>query len=323
MTNSNSTYIDTQLRKLNLVPQKYQDKLSHLTADFIEIQALFSADALSLNDILAKFYKESIKISNLSDKDGNKYSESEKKDNDEIWIKEQFQICAYRENLLDENYPFNLGLNSIQLKDDLSSNQEVYILLLLSSNLNYFPDFKPNLTKDFEAVSYEVLKNFLPANAITKQFGKNSDYTGSAKEKIRKLAADLKIRCNNEFIEETATGNQERGLDLIGWIPYKDGIPNLITLLGQCACGKEWYNKKGETKRYEKYYHFDKGTTPIHSMFIPYALVKSENSFYQADEIDNLLFERFRIIEYLDQLDFFDNLESKQIVTECIDFNII
>lgn len=315
MTNF-SPYIKEQLNELNIQPKKHLDKLSHLTADYIELKALFSSDSLSLNDILTSFRKEGVQISQIKQSDAIGLNDAENSDGDEIWIKEKFQVCENRSDVLSDDYPFTLTDSSICLKNNLTEKQELYLLLLLSANLNYFPKYKPSLTTDFERISCEVLKNYLPQYAVIKQFGKNSDYTGNAKEKIEKLAVDLNIRCDSDEIEN-ATGNQERGLDIVGWIPFKDRIPNLLTILGQCACGKEWYNKKGETKRYEQYYRF-KGQKPIHSMFIPYGLIKNDSSFYQSDEIDCLLFERFRIMENLEDVTFYNELNSKEIIESCV-----
>ncbi len=319
MTNL-ETKIQEQLRELNICPEKHLDKLSHLTADYIELQSLFSADSLSHYDILSIYYDEGIRISAIKKEDELGLVKAEENDNDEIWIKEQFQTCEYRAELLLEDYPFAIDKKTICLKQDLTEKQKLYILLLLASNLNYLNKLQSVLTTDFERISYEVLKSYLPNNAIVKQFGKNSDYIGNAKEKIKGLAEDLNIRCNENLIEETSTGNQERGLDVIGWVPFNDEIPNLLTILGQCACGKEWYKKQFETKRYENYYIFHR-KNPIHSMFIPYGLVKNSSSFYQSDElIDNLLFERFRIMENLKTISFYDELDSKLIVENCINF---
>ncbi len=319
MTNL-ETKIQEQLRELNICPEKHLDKLSHLTADYIELQSLFSADSLSHYDILDTYYNEDIKISTVKKEDELGLVKSEENDSDEIWIKEKFQICEYRAEMLLEDYPFSIDEKTICLKQDLTEKQKLYILLLLASNLNYLDKLQSTLTTDFEHISYEVLKNYLPNNAIVKQFGKKSDYTGNAKEKIKALATDLNIRCSENLIEETATGNQERGLDIIGWVPFNDEIPNLLTILGQCACGKEWYKKQIETKRYENYYNFHR-KKPIHSMFIPYGLVKDTTSFYQSDElIDSLLFERFRIMENLKDVSFYDELDSKLIIERCVNY---
>ncbi len=248
--------IQEQLKELNICPKKHIDKLSHLTADYIEIQALFSADSISHYDIRDTYYNEDVKINTIDEIDELGLVKAEEDDKDEIWIREQFQICEYRKELLVGDYPFVINEKAICLKENLTGRQQLYILLLLASNLDYLNKLQSALTTDFERISYEVLKSYLPNNAIVRQFGKNSDYIGNAKEKIKALAGDLNIRCNENLIQETATGNQERGLDIIGWVPFNDEIPNLLTILGQCACGKEWYKKKGETERYENYYNF-------------------------------------------------------------------
>lgn len=320
MTMTSNDFIQEQLNILNISPKKRLDKFNHLTADYIELQALFCLDEISLSDIVESYHKEGVKIADLPDSGGEiGLIDSEEKDSEEIWIKEIFQICKYRFEVLQEYYPFNLDDSSIVLKDNLTDKQKTYLLLLLASNLNYFPKFKSLLTKDFERVSYESLKNFLPDNAQIKQFGKNSDYSGTAKEKIISLSNDMHIGRYDDIINENATGNQERGLDIIGWLPFKDQVPNMVAILGQCACGKEWFNKKHETERYDRYYRFA-GQKPLHSMFIPYALIKDANKFYQADEVGSLLFERFRILEHIGEAGFLVHLESKNIVERCISY---
>jgi hypothetical protein len=58
-------------------------------------------------------------------------------------------------------------------------------------------------------------------------------------------------------------------------------------------------------------------------MFIPYSLINFQDSdFYQADELgtDTLLFERKRILNYIDDVSFFNALNSKALVDNCIGF---
>ena len=58
-------------------------------------------------------------------------------------------------------------------------------------------------------------------------------------------------------------------------------------------------------------------------MFIPYSLINFQDSdFYQADELgkDTLLFERKRILNYIEDTTFFNSLLSKRLVDNCIVF---
>ena len=165
-----------------------------------------------------------------------------------------------------------------------------------------------------------MLKKFLPEHAIVKQFGKNSDYAGTAQEKIIALAHDLKVKIK-EWEIKTIEGNQERGLDVVGWLPFQDGYANIVSVFGQCACGKEWYKKQNETRRFNSSYYLFEKLDPIHAMFVPVALNRT-TTFYQSDEVVNgtLLFERSRILEFIGDAGFFDGLKSKQIVDRCINY---
>ncbi len=313
-----------QLGKLDLIPKKHTPNKNHLFADYFELISLFSCDEVSQNDIIQEYKRENIKIHKLARGDSQIGSlASELDDKEELWADEIFSICNVRDDMLQQKYPFLITGKTIKLKDRLSDENKIYILLLLASNLNYFPDFQSFLTSDFEQVSFQSLKKFLPGNSIVKQLGKHSDLNGTAKEKIKELAGFMNIRMDEGEIDNNVQGNQERGLDLIGWIPFQDKIPNLVSILGQCACGNDWYKKQGETRRYENaYFRFYKNP-PIHTMFIPYALGKSTTSFFQSDEVDCFLFERFRIMEYIGDTGFFNELQTKEIIDECIAYSFL
>jgi hypothetical protein len=102
-------------------------------------------------------------------------------------------------------------------------------------------------------------------------------------------------------------------------MPFDDNIPNMLVILCQCACGKEWYKKQHETARYEKYLRF-KTLKPVHSLSIPYSLINSNNHFHQSDEItrDLLILERKRIVEMMNDFNYFQKSYSYRIVEECI-----
>lgn len=57
-------------------------------------------------------------------------------------------------------------------------------------------------------------------------------------------------------------------------------------------------------------------------MFIPFALISHQNSdFHQGDElIDSILFERKRIMNYIVDDTFYNDLVSKEIVEKCIEY---
>ena len=295
----------------------------HLYADYVELIALFSNDLVSKSDIIDRLYDEDIElicniVSSETETDiASLQPEIDDKTNEQVLS--FFELIKERSILFKGDYPFIINADSVILKENLSVKNMIYLSLLISSHLNYFDKLQPELTSEFEKISYQALLNYLPANAKIKQFGKNSDYKGSAKTKIINLANEIGIKYNDEVNE--IIGNQEKGLDLIAWIPFNDRIPNITTILIQCACGKDWYKKQSETRRFEHTYYNFYRFKPIHSMFIPYSLYRDSGKFYQSEEIDNkLLFERSRILENINNTDFFKSMKSNNIVQKCVDF---
>lgn len=317
--------IKRQLSNLYIEAKKHNRNSNHLYADFTEIIALMSNENfVTTTDVLNRFKKEDINPGKNSSDVGNgrkkSESNSEFNDDDEQWIYEIFDILNFRKSLFADRYPFEVTQNKAILKKDLSDIQKLYLILLLSSNLNYFSLFEPELTSEFESISFHALKTILPSNGKIKEFGKNSEYRGTAKKKIIELAKDLNVEIVEREIDNIL-GNKDGGLDLIAWIPFEDKIPNMVTIMGQCACGKNWPAKQYETNKfYEAYYNFFR-LQPIRSLFIPYALTKSLYTFYQSEDIgETLLFDRKRILDNIKDTAFLNDLKSKIIVEECIKF---
>lgn len=295
--------------------------LIYLYADYVELVSLLSnQNYVSSSDILDRFKDEGIIRQPKADDE-----QSIVNDEDERFVDSIYRLLIERVQLFGDDYPFEIeSIDKIKLKNtgNISTRNKIYIYMLLSSSLNIFSEFQPELTTEFEILCIQVLTNFLPANAVVKSFGKVSHYNGTATQKIQALAKDMKIRIDEDgFNEISQRGNQEKGLDLIGWIPFDDNVSNFVSILAQCACGKEWHKKLGETSRYNHYMKFHR-LNPIHSMFIPYSLVSyNKSTFFRNDEIDNrLIFERKRILNYIIETDFFELLESNLLVEKCIGF---
>jgi len=302
--------------------EKPTENLTNLYADYVEVVSLFSnRNYVSSTDILDRLRDDGLM---LRDK---KRDEDQAEDNDvkENLIDRIFRELQNRTYLYKDDYPFELlEGNKIILQSNVENNtrQKVYIFLLLASNLAIFGLFENELTTEFETISFEALKNFLPPKSIIREMGQNTQYSGNTISKIKQLAGEINIKIDEEAIKQISTrANKEKGLDLIGWIPFDDGLPNLLLILCQCACGTEWYKKLSETGRYENYLRFYR-KKPIHTMFIPYSQINyQEEGFYQSDEITNtLLFDRKRILNHIEDTSFFEALESKLVVDKCIEF---
>jgi len=125
---------------------------------------------------------------------------------------------------------------------------------------------------------------------------------------------DYELSCVND------RNQQERGLDIVGWLPFADKCGNQIIFLCQCACGKNAESKQHDTRRFKNYIDFYK-TYPQHTLFIPYSLINvGKKKFYHSDLIEDgfLIFERKRILEYHNDTSF-ENSESFKIVNKIIE----
>ena len=293
------------------MPDCSKDETS-LFADFVELLVIFSkGDGVSYGDILERFFGES-----------DEKNSSERNDANESFIDGIFSLIEERRDLYGDQYPFEVGKEKvITLRMVLSLSQKLYLFLLISSSLNIFKSFNAEIAKDFEMVSCEAIKSFLP-NAIVKHFGKLSEYKGNAKEKIKNLADDLGLPIDDYEIECVGERNvQERGLDIVSWIPFEDKCQNKIIFLCQCACGKQYESKQHDVRRFEHYYRFYR-TKPQRTLFVPYALINpKDGKFYHSDYIedDYLVFERLRIIGLTKRRgDVFKLLMSIDLVERCI-----
>ncbi|WP_412476180.1 hypothetical protein [Flavobacterium sp. TBRC 19031] len=309
--------IDSFIEKISLTPPEASEHLLHLYADYVELMSLFSRDIIfTVAEVLDRF-KDSGIINQAKDLS----QQSKQNDENEKWVNQIFQLIEDRAFNYKEMYPFVYKNRSIILKDKLSNKEKIYIHLLFGSNLNIFGKYYGNITTDFEEISYQALVNYLPKKAIVKSFGKNSMYKGYAVDKIRQLANDINIEVNEEGLARISPiGTMERGLDVIGLLPFDDWVGNKLVILAQCACGKKWYDKQAEPKRYDNYLKFYRIESRS-ALFIPYAIIDfQKRGFHQGDEIINvLIFERKRILDYLDDLSFFDSILSKIIIDKCLE----
>lgn len=296
----------------NIDKPDYPKNETNLYADFVELLAIFSnGDGITYGDIQDRFFGEP-----------DENSSSEKNDVNESFIDEIFAMIEERRFLYGSLYPFDIGNEQIiSLKNDLSLSQKLYLFLLFSSSLDIFKSFNSEITTDFEIVSCEAIRSFLP-HAIVIPFGKLSKYKGTAKEKIKKLADDIGLPTDDYEIGCIGERNvQERGLDIVSWIPFEDKCQNKIIFLCQCACGKQYESKQHDIRRFEHYYRFYR-TKPLRTLFIPYSLINpKDGKFYHSDYIedDYLLFERLRIVNLTKKKeDVLTLLKSTRLVERCI-----
>ena len=295
-------------------------------ADYIELISLISDDFVSRADIRDRLQDEGKRVEIDKPTDGEIGSvESQINDREEGYVNTYFDYIEKRSSIYKTHYPFHIdkekGIKRIE-KDFLTEHQKLYIYLLIASSLNTFVKLKTYITDDFEKISELALKAYLPPSAKVYGFGSNSIYEGTAKDKIRKLAKDINIyRLDDRVIDQIPDQNsKEKGLDIIGWVPFEDENPNTLIVLGQSACGKNWFGKQIETSRYNRFYqHY---LIPfIYAMFYPEDFDNRDGVFQlDTDLIGNLVFERRRLINLINQNIFKDLRYGDQIVNQYMEY---
>ena len=311
--------IDKAFSNFNLrLSQKYPfDTKLYLYADYFELVSLINHDKVGVGEMLDRLKDEGILNVDI-DKDSDTASI---KDNDETFVKNVFGLIQQRQFEYNEFYPFKYQSSFIEVKDNITDQQKLYVFLLMASNLYLFKDFEAELTTEFEKVSKLALKNYLPDSAIVKGFGKASDYSGITIDKIRRLAIDMNVDVNEKYLSTISTrATQDLGLDIVAWLPFKDTIGNFISVFAQCACGKDWNKKLSETRRYNKFLNIYLSQID-HALFIPYSMVDyNNNTFYEHHEFGDpiLIFERNRILSLIKDSSIFNSLQSKELVEKYI-----
>lgn len=300
------------------IPEKFAENKLYLYADYVELVAIFYNQApVSVGEIMSRFRDEGIFPQRKSDSD-----QAEENDKNETFVRNIFSILNDRNNLYADDYPFLYEEERAILKNELSLKNKLYIFLLLASDLSTFKIFHTNITSEFEKVSFEALKEYLPVTAITKSFGSDTGFTGYFNDKLVQLATLMNVEPDRIFLESFSPRNtKDGGLDIVSWIPFEDQISNFISVFVQCACGKDWNKKLSETRRFNRVLKMYLNRIN-HSIFIPYSLINyNKSEFYEHHEFgeDTLVFERKRILSLING-NILNELESKQIIDKCIEF---
>ena len=307
------------------IPDEAKSK-TYIYADYVELICLFSNDFVSQSDVMDRMYDSGEEFDLSNPLDGSTGSiNTQQHDFAEKFVNTIFEYIEERKTIYQNTYPFETDLEKgINLKDrkTLTEKQKLYLYLLIASSLKSFKKLISEITSEFEILSESVLKSYLSPRAIVLNFANNTIYKGNTKEKIKQLAKYINVDYNNNEIEQISEHNsKEEGLDIVAWIPFEDNNPNTIIILGQCACGKDWFGKQNETFRYENYLsHYRQPF--IHSVFMPYDLKNTKGRFeFSKDIITNhIIFERRRILYLSNETIFYKLKYSRQIVEKCLEY---
>jgi hypothetical protein len=212
----------------------------------------------------------------------------------EAFISDVWKELGYRQRLYSQPV-FVLGERVVERRNEIEIGNEYLACLILS--LYGVRGTTRDPGKLFERITFRAVKAYLSAKAIV--FGwpthiENGvgDEESQIKRKIRQVAEELGER----FVEAPPARFNDRGVDVIGWIPFPEGRSSQIVLLIQCYAGQDWKGKiPVPLDSWYQYIHW--GFNPIRGFAIPSVI--PERDWHETATDKGLLFDRPRIINSL------------------------
>jgi hypothetical protein len=148
------------------------------------------------------------------------------------------------------------------------------------------------ITKLFERLSCQAVRNYLQGNAIVVGWPRGQHQGRNRKRKVQEIAQLVDER----FIEEPSVRYNDRGVDVIGWSPFADKRSGQVVILMQSAAGHNWNEKPPvPLEAWCEYIHW--ASRPIRAFAVPCVVIRTHWHDKSMDK--GLLFDRIRIANLL------------------------
>lgn len=263
-------------------------------ADYAEFYAI-SSEGLSFFNLVkpTSLISDEVTISGVDD-DSDKLLQKADEISSEIRI---------RMELLSDKYPYQLENNDYSL----SFNREngfsglVYRFLLLCTRIDM------SSKRIIEQIDGSLLFELLSAEVIRNYFGPFSevDILGTSRSSATNFREKLKDIFNRIGEGGTTHSNpnyrvQDDHVDLVVWINFTDKKPSNFIAFGQCKTGTSWVDRLSElnTSAFcNRWFSRQPVLTPVRMFFT--AQYFPRDIWYERASEAGLVFDRFRIMEYL------------------------
>lgn len=280
----------------------------YLWADYIELRCLVSldqeiskADIIEIKRASRDVYEQPEEFERDFDAESSALSDRMTLNADD-W----YRHLKYREGSFRHFYPFSVSSNGdvLRTKKPTTGKHLFYIFLLLSSSIRYVGRRHHMLTRSFEKLSREALRNCLQRNAEIYVFGTSDGgqgrYRGNIFTKIEKLSQDIHENLLAKQVHFSRQSSADYGLDIVGWIPTGDNSSSNFLVFGQCACTLDWVEKQ-HSSNLEKWRRvIDFAAPPTNVIFIPFCFRGSDGDWVRPLDIHNsFLIDRLRFIHFM------------------------
>ena len=212
----------------------------------------------------------------------------------ESFIANVWRELKRRERLYSRLF-FRVGDRLIEPEND---RQQLEYLACLLLALYGGQECAHRSAKLFERLTSEAMSCYLSGQAVV--FGWPFDPEDRPKEeeesrigrKIRKVAEDA----GEKFIEPPSTRFKDRGVDVVGWIPFVDKRSSQVVILMQSTIRRDWKDKLPvPLDAWCCYIHW--GCRPVKAFAVPRII--TANEWHEASVDKGILLDRIRIVNSL------------------------
>ncbi|MBD2548543.1 hypothetical protein H6G65_02885 [Microcystis elabens FACHB-917] len=273
----------------------------HELADFAELLAQHNG-YVSIREILAY-------LGRVSENDPNEGIDDED-DLNAALLDDVFDEISRRSSSCDTGYPFRLEMNGTVLRHnsaDETVRADVYRYLLLSTRLNMTRDkFQDGLdgTCLLEELAALVIRCYLGYDRA-RSFVFGTAVAGGFSDKVNRLCDELGEGVRYESIDPAPTHANDDKLDAVAWIPFTDSRGDQLVVFCQCKTGSNW---RDLTTQLQPSTFIQRWTSARKFLYDPlraFCISEAPNpSRWNGLAVyAGLLFDRLRIIDFLDRTD--------------------
>lgn len=213
-----------------------------------------------------------------------------------------------RKEICGDQYPFDLSDMDYVLNKNPNASEEdkiIYKYLLMATRARMSDHRIQNSidgTHLFEELCSLVAQNYFGPRAEIDILGTSKDQIVSFRDKLRSITK--RMGEGGTIHENEGHRPQDDNVDVIVWKGFKDNEVSKLIAFGQCKTGTSWVDKLSElnTEAFCKtWFTRQPILTPVRMFFT--AQYFPRDLFYVRAAEAGLIFDRFRILDYLPQLE--------------------
>lgn len=292
-------------RKPLVVPAASSDPAEH--ADWVELAAVAAPNSTCSHQDLVAAWRRAGSIDAIREYD--QLEEDESLDANVESEDEELERCAdgafeqldWRNTYLGENYPFEIGDGSLIARQEASASPYMFLAALTAVT----PDQKS--AGLFEQVSAAALVQYLGGPDAARSYGFGFPRRAGKPKGFREAIEDLCREMGDgggckEPRPRTSTIKDAK-LDVVAWVPFRDGRRSQLSVFGQCAAGRDWFDRIHELQPADfcdTWLRQRPLPTPLPAFFVPRAV--AEGHWFRAVP-GKIFFDRMRIARLLGKLD--------------------